>query len=382
MKRYKELFGNCNYPVLLTSPQNIFYVTDFYTTARRPGQIGYNCVLMMPDKNYFFIPAAWKDLVAETIPLYSTDSCTPVDASFRTELVPYRGDLQHLASVILDVLNDFQNTMCIGYEEEDLSLELYRAMQELAAQTQQKKLIWANVSGLLKSARCIKSASEIKHLRTSACVASDAMEYAKELLLPGRQELDVVAELEHFMRKNGSEGVPFTMKVLSGENALRTINLPGERKIREGEIVLLDFGATVKNYASDWTRSFCIGKASPMQKELYQLVWKIERNCIALIRPGVTYAELMQQAFRLLEGHPWKPYFNPFLGHSIGISSQEWPTITPGSDQILKENMIITIEPGIYVPGIGGVRIEDEVLVTADGYEVLTGLDQEIFELR
>ncbi|MCD8014876.1 MAG: Xaa-Pro peptidase family protein [Lachnospiraceae bacterium] len=383
MKTYAELFWEEEYPVLLTSPQNIFYVTDFYTTARRPGQIGYNCVLMTPEKNYFFIPAGWKSLIEEEW------------SDARTELVPYRGDMRVLGRKILEIAGKAQtrekaekgetpsagenrkDISCIGYEREDLSLDLFLTLQE-----QNSGWKWLDVSPVMKKARLVKSEMEIARLRESASVAKAAMEYAKELLLPGKKELEVVAGLEYFMRRNGSEGVPFTMKVLTGENAVRTVNLPGNREIQEGEIVLLDFGATIHNYASDWTRSFCIGKANENQRELYRLVWEIERSCIAMIRPGVTYGQLMQKAFEMIKGHPWEDYFNPYLGHSIGISSQEWPPINPDTNQVLTENMVITIEPGVYVPGVGGVRIEDEVLVTAAGHEILTGLEREEFELN
>ena len=169
------------------------------------------------------------------------------------------------------------------------------------------------------------------------------------------------------------------MKALAGENALRTINLPGDYRIQEGDVVLLDFGAVVNHYASDWTRSFAVGYAGEEQRELYQLVWHIERACIQMIRPGVRFQQLMDQAMKVIHGHPYARWFNPYLGHSIGINSQEWPAIVPGAEDVLRENMVVTIEPGVYVPGVGGVRIEDEVLVTANGYEILTGLRDEEF---
>jgi len=135
----------------------------------------------------------------------------------------------------------------------------------------------------------------------------------------------------------------------------------------------------VDHYASDWTRSFAVGAAGPEQQELYELVWRIERACIGLIRPGVGLQQLMEQAMKVIHGHPYARWFNPYLGHSIGLNSQEWPAIVPGAGEVLQENMVITIEPGVYVPGVGGVRIEDEVLVTACGHEILTGLREETF---
>lgn len=362
-KTYTELFKDQNGPVLITTPQNIFYTIGFYTTARRPAQIGYNCVLMTPEDTWFFYPAGWQPLVLEQIDTHTIHS------------FPYQGKLEQLAEQIVGQLEGERQ---LGFERDGMELNLYLALQERLKRTR-GPVVWFDVSSCLQKARLIKTPGEIEALRKSALVARAAMEYAKTVICPGMRELDVVAELEFFMRKNGSEGVPFTMKALSGENAIRTVNIPGNDRIREGDIVLLDFGATVENYASDWSRSFSVGKVDERQQELYRLVWQIERSCIEMIRPGVALQELLDQAMSVIQGHPYARWFNPYLGHSIGINSQEWPAIVPGAEEVIKENMVITIEPGIYVPGLGGVRIEDEIWVTASGHEILTGLQNEEF---
>ena len=363
MRTYEKLFQDRDYPVLITTQQNIFYTVGFSTTARRPSQIGYNCVLLAPDGAWFFFPAGWQPLVQEQ--LYAE----PVT------LVPYQGSVEQMAERIVQRLG---NAKCLGFEQDGMELNLYLTLRRLLKETG-RSLCWTDVSTHLQRARLIKSPEEIQALRDSAQVAKEAMEYAKSLVRPGLRERDVVAELEYFMRRLGSEGVPFTMKALAGENALRTINLPGDYRIQEGDVVLLDFGAVVNHYASDWTRTFAVGYAGEEQRELYQLVWHIERACIQMIRPGVRFQQLMDQAMKVIHGHPYARWFNPYLGHSIGINSQEWPAIVPGAEDVLRENMVVTIEPGVYVPGVGGVRIEDEVLVTANGYEILTGLRDEEF---
>lgn len=362
-REYGQLFGERDYPVLLTSPQNVFYTVGFHTTARRPAQIGCNCVLMKPEGTYFFFPAGWLPLVQEQVDFE------------RIEPVPYHGGIKELAERIAGVLGDAKS---LGYEQDGMELSLYLALRQAWRQGAEG---WRDVSSCLQRARLVKSQEEIFALRASAEVARAAMEHAKRLISPGISEMDLVAELEYFMRKRGSEGVPFTMKALAGENAARTINLPGNYRVQKGDMVLLDFGAVVCGYASDWTRTFAVEDCGEKQQELYQLVWKVERSCIERIRPGVTFQDLMDQAMETLYGHPFAKWFNPYLGHSIGINSQEWPTIIPGAEEVLKENMVITIEPGIYIPGLGGLRIEDMVLVTADGPEILTGLEKEEFVL-
>lgn len=369
-RSYESLFGRLSVPVLLSAPDNIYYAIGFSTTARRPAQIGLNAVLMSRERTWFMFPENWIPLVKEQVD------------EREVTLVPYpkaAGEPGETIMRLLDSLGEGGGQhVDLGFERDRLELDLYLTLEELF-RAKGKSIRWQDISGALRQARLIKSGEEIEALRQSAQVAREAMEHAKRILCPGKRERDIVAELEYFMRKRGSEGVPFTMKVLSGENAARTINLPGERRIEPQDVVLLDFGAVVGHYASDWTRSFAIGKASPRLMEMYDLVWKIERECIAGIRPGVRLGELMERAQNVLGDHPLKSWFHPYLGHSIGINSQEWPAIVPGERLALQENMVITIEPGIYVPGVGGVRIEDEVLVTEDGYEILTGLSEEGF---
>lgn len=375
MKRtYESLFGRLSVPVLLSAPDNIYYSIGFSTTARRPAQIGLNVVLMTKETTWFVFPENWKPLVEEQ------------EYDEKVILIPYPRTAGEPAETIVQLLDSLREDGCshrleLGFEKERLELELYLQLED-ALRRRGRSIHWQDISSSLRRARLVKSKEELQAMRKSAQVAREAMEYAKTILCPGKSEMEIVAELEYFMRKKGSEGVPFTMKVLSGENAARTINLPGERRIRPGDVVLLDFGAVVEHYASDWTRSFAIEKADSRLIKMYELVWKIEQECIAAVRPGVSFAELMACAERVLENHPLKPWFNPYLGHSIGLNSQEWPSIVPGTDMVLQKNMVITIEPGIYVPGAGGVRIEDEVLVTEDGYEILTGLSKEDFVIR
>ena len=362
-RTYRDLFQDRELPALITTPQNIYYAIGFYTTARRPYQIGCNCVLMTPSRTLFFFPQNWTPLVQEQVKDESV------------ELAPYRGGVKDLAEKIAEATAQSEG---IGIEEEGMELELYLALKR-AWRGKENSNAWENITPCLRQARLIKTETEIEAIRASAAVAKAAMEYAKEAIRPGMTELELVAELEYFMRKNGSDGVPFTMKALTGENAVRTINLPGNNPIRRGSMVLLDFGAVVQRYASDWTRTFAVGECSGQQRELYDLVGNIERTCISMIRPGITYEELMDRAAEVLAGHPWEQWFNPFLGHSLGIGSQEWPSIVPSAEQVLQENMVITIEPGIYIPGFGGLRIEDMVLVTGTGHEILTGLEEETF---
>lgn len=362
MKDYGLFKNNCEGTVLLTGEANIFYFTGFYTTARRPKQIGYTAVILGEGVKIFLIPEKWR-LQVEEQELPDTGKVE----TYANTKEAYRIRLKELLSGM-----DLRK---LWVEDEELDIPSYRMLTALAG-----KIL--DVTGRAAAIRLIKSPEEIKKLRCAADTAVQAMEYAKSILVPGMSELEAVAAIEYQMRKNGSDGVPFTMKILSGERSSIVTRVPGKKELEKGDLVLIDFGAKCGGYSSDWTRTFCLGKATEEQQAMYDLVWKMERECISIIKPGLPMYTLMDKAYETAEGHPYGRYFNPHLGHSVGITSHEWPVIEPGVTETIRENMVITIEPGVYIPGFGGVRIEDEILVTSSGYEILTGLSSEGLSLE
>lgn len=360
-KTFQTLFPGVNAPILATRPETITYLTGFYSTARRPGQLGLTCALVGEGDSYFCCPENWRR--EAEMQLRGTG----------VQVLGYSEGKRELAQMLLKALPEEKPRL--GIEPRFMDFELYQALQELRA------VELFSVADCLDYAKAIKTEAEIAALKKSAALAVEAMEFAKTLVRPGIREYEMVAEIEHFMRVRGSDGTPFTMKALSGENSAVTINIPGTRQVRQGDLVLFDFGATVDRYISDWTRTFCCGAASPEQKELYRLTRRIERSCIEAVKPGVRVSDLMELAQGIARRHPLGQWFNPFLGHSIGLASSEWPLLQSGVETVLEAGMVLTIEPGIYLPGVGGVRIEDEVLVTSTGHEVWTGLKDEIFEI-
>lgn len=344
---------------LLTSEANIQYVTGFHTTARRPKQIGVNAVILAGGRTYFLIPAKWQMQVEESI---DTEKLT---------LVTYPNTVDSYHGKLAELLHSFDGRT-LGIEYGAMELRTYLYLRE-----QCPDLECVDITREMEKKRLIKRPEEIEALARSAQVAVSAMEHAKTCIRPGMTELSCAAEIEYCMRRQGSEGTPFTMKALSGENATVVTCVPGTKQIREGEFVLLDFGAIVNGYASDWTRTFAIHSETDQMRKLHEIVFGIEREVISNIRPGVSMAYLVEYASELAAKSPYGKYHNTHLGHGIGIMCHEWPVLEPGVEGELQENMVITIEPGIYVPGLGGVRIEDEVVVTKDGYRLLTGLKDE-----
>ncbi len=352
--------------ILLTSEANVQYETGFHTTARRPKQIGLNAVILAGKKKYFLIPAKWKRQVEESI------------AAPETEIVTYENSAVRYCEKLAALL-DSGACRIIGIEYDGLDLRAYLFLKSRFPDSR-----FVDVTRQMEKKRLIKRPDEIAALRHAADVAVKAMEHARTCIRPGLTELQCAARIEFCMRSQGSEGVPFTMKALSGVNSQVVTRVPGEKAILEGEFVLLDFGAKVDGYSSDWTRTFAVYSESKEMKVLHETVFRMERELISQIRPGVSMAYLVQLAEEWAQKSSYGKYYNPHLGHSVGITSHEWPIMEPGVEEELelKENMVITIEPGMYVPGIGGVRIEDEILVTGDGHELLTGLASEDHLIR
>lgn len=360
-KTYRQIFPDIDCPVLATRPETITYMTGFYSTARRPGQLGLCCALVDEGKTYLYVPENWRKEV-------QTQLC---DA--RVEVFGYADGKQGLAQMLVSSMPG--NVSCLGIEPEFMDFELYAALMK------QREFGFIRVTEQLDHAKAIKTHKELLALKKSARLATDAMEYARTLVRPGVREYELAAEIEHFLRMRGSDAMPFTMKALSGPNSAVTVRIPADRQVCRGDCVLFDFGATVDRYISDWTRTFCCGDASATQKGMYELAREIEQACIRQIRPGIKVSELMQTALSIANQHPLGRWFNPYLGHSIGLASSEWPLLKVGVEATLEAGMVLTIEPGVYLPGIGGVRIEDEVLVTEMGHEVWTGLQEEGFEV-
>lgn len=344
--------------MLLTSEANVQYETGFYTTARRPKQIGPNAVILAGKDKYFLIPEKWRMQVEESV---HTENVS---------LVTYPNTAESYYSKLAELIGSGQHGIGIEYDGIDLKTFLHLKKAFPGSE-------FSDISREMEKKRLIKRPDEISALRHAARVAVDAMEFAKHCIKPGMTEYRCAAEIQSHMLLHGSDGVPFTMKALSGENSSVITRVPGNKAVREGEFILLDFGAKVDGYSSDWTRTFALGKETAEMRKLYETVFQMERRLISCIRPGLPLACLVEEAQKLAADSKYSEYYNPHLGHSIGITSHEWPIIEPGVQGELKENMVITIEPGIYVPGVGGVRIEDEILVTRAGYEIITGLEDE-----
>ena len=265
----------------------------------------------------------------------------------------------------------------IGFEAPRMAYDAYlRLKQALPLGATLKPL-----TGVIERLRMIKSDEEIARIRRSVLTNSRALEKTLRSIKPGISEAAVAAELEYQMRRLGGEKAAFETIVASGERSALPHARPTSRELASDELLLIDMGTCEDGYMSDMTRMFCLGKPSKRIGELYGAVKEAQLAAIDAVRPGVTAAQVDRKARRLLELAGLGKAFVHSTGHGLGLEIHEPPRLGKRDKTRLEAGMVITIEPGAYVRGFGGVRIEDTVLVTQNGCEVLTPTTKELMLL-
>lgn len=257
----------------------------------------------------------------------------------------------------------------LGFEQDNVTYSTYRTYEN-QLNTDETKLV--PVTGLIEKLRLIKDESEIKIVKDAASIADAAFSHIIEFIRPGLTEREVSNELEFFMRKNGAISSSFDIIVASGYRSALPHGVASDKIIETGELVTLDFGAYYKGYCSDITRTVAIGNVSDELKEIYQVVYDAQMLGMKGIRPGMTGKEADALTRDYIVSKGYGDYFGHSTGHGIGLDVHEGPALSMKSDTILEPGMLVTVEPGIYVSGLGGVRIEDDALITKDGNESLT----------
>ena len=227
------------------------------------------------------------------------------------------------------------------------------------------------VSGLVTELRAIKDPLELQRLRAANHLAARGAEFVRKRLKPGVQEKKVGADLAHFFNVEG-DGIAFDLIIAGGPNGAAPHHITSEYRLRNGDPVVCDIGATVAGYRSDLTRTFPLGKMPPGFSTVFNLVAKSQKEGIRRLRPGVTAGSVDQVCRQIIAKGGYGKTFIHSTGHGVGIDIHEHPRIGPGAKDKLQEGMVVTVEPGIYLPGRFGVRIEDTLLVTSTGSELLT----------
>ncbi|MBO9130629.1 Xaa-Pro peptidase family protein [Bacillus sp. 165] len=261
----------------------------------------------------------------------------------------------------------------IAIEKEHLNVERYEYLRSLFPEAS-----FISAESQINELRLVKDEQELTILRQAASMADFAIEIGVNEIAEGKTELEILATIENEIKKKGINKMSFDTMVLTGANSALPHGVPGLNRIESGDFVLFDLGVVIDGYCSDITRTVAFRSVNEEQQRIYDTVLAGQLKAIEACKPGVAIAEIDKAARSTIADAGYGQYFPHRLGHGLGISVHEYPSITDVNETPLKEGMVFTIEPGIYVPNVGGVRIEDDIYVTKDGVEILTKFPKEL----
>ncbi|EOB2765556.1 M24 family metallopeptidase [Enterococcus hirae] len=263
----------------------------------------------------------------------------------------------------------------LGFEETTVSFLEYSVLEEII----DAQLI--PISGMIEELREIKDEEEIAIIEKACSIADLAYDHILKMIQPGMTEIEVANQLDFYMRSLGASGVSFETIVASGLRSAMPHGVASKKIIEPGDLITIDFGCYYEGYVSDMTRTFAIGDPGEQLKEIYQIVLEAQLAVLEVAKPGVTGKQLDAVARDYITKHGYGEAFGHSTGHGIGLEIHEGPNVSVRAEKQFVPGNIITDEPGIYLPGIGGVRIEDDLLITSDGNRVLTHSPKELIIL-
>ena len=304
-------------------------------------------------------------LISETDAVFITDFRYVEQATRQIEGYEI---VQHTQTLIEEVAKQVERLgiQKLGFEQDDLSYATFSSYEKAL------KTTLIPVSGAVEKLRLIKCEAEIKILKEAAEIADAAFRHILDFIRPGVREIDVANELEFFMRKQGATSSSFDIIVASGVRSALPHGVATEKVIEKGEFVTLDFGAYYKGYCSDITRTVAVGEVSDELKRIYDVVLQAQLRGVEHIRAGMTGREADALTRDYISACGFGEYFGHSTGHGLGMEVHEMPALSMRSDTVLQPGMVVTVEPGIYIAGLGGVRIEDDIVITENGNERLT----------
>jgi len=264
----------------------------------------------------------------------------------------------------------------LGYESEFVSCKVYRNLKTLLPYC-----LLVPMEQSVETLTIRKDQKEIESIKKAAEITDLVFSEILNIIKPGLIELDLAAEIEYRMKGFGSSTPYYETIVASGKRAALPHGVASDKKIQRGDFVTMDFGAVWDGYTADLTRTVLVGKATQRQKAIYNTVLNAQQYASSKVKAGIKACDLDKVARDIIKKAGYLKYFGHGLGHGIGLLIHDNPAINPTNQQVLEPGMVITIEPGIYIPNWGGVRIEDDILVTPRGYEVLTISDRKLLEL-
>ncbi|HET9453729.1 MAG TPA: aminopeptidase P family protein [Gemmatimonadaceae bacterium] len=338
--------------LLVSSPANVRYLTGFSGSS-----------------GLLFVSA--REVVLITDFRYQTQAPDEVGDVARVVI-----ETQSLWSGLWQRLADMSGVQVAGFESAYLVHRDFQRLLDAGSRWQ-----WRPTIDLVEVLRERKDAGEVALIQEAVDVGERALELTVRQVRAGMSELEIAGVLEAALRQCGSDGYPFPSIVASGPNAALPHARPGPRRVERGDFLLLDFGARVGGYCSDITRTFVVGRASDEQREFYEVVRSANERAVKSVRPGMTGRDADGVARGYIQDRGFGDLFGHSLGHGIGLEVHEAPRLAKTADSPLVEGAVVTVEPGIYRPGWGGVRIEDDVHLGPQGAQVLTRFTRELIEI-
>ena len=336
--------------------------------------MGVDGCLVMSETNRFYLSGFTGSngylLITSTLALLFTDPRyieRANDEAKNFEVCPLRNSYDELRELVSST-----GIIGIGFEDREVSYAIYRVLSKVVGDSAQL----VPLEEAINSLRAIKDRIELTVVEKSVAIADEVMSIVISSLREGVTEKEVAWAVEGSLRESGADGLAFDTIVASGPNASRPHHKTGERSIQLGDMVVIDMGALYGGYRSDITRTICIGKADEQFRKIYHVVREAQASAEDLAGSGVKVAALDTVAREVISSHGYGEYFSHALGHGIGLDVHELPRISGSSDEILSEGMVFTIEPGIYIPGWGGVRIEDMLVIDKGEARILTRSDK------
>jgi len=333
--------------ILFSSLENIRYLCGF------TGSDG--AVLLTPKESYFLTDSRyWTQAVAE------------VKGS---QIVHYQKKIDSIASLLLDL--KIKN---IGFESAFFTFSLHQTLLDKLA----NEATLIPLEDEIKNLRAIKDDQELALMKKAIRISSDAFYHVLEMINEGVLEREIALEMEFFMKRNGAQAIGFDIIVASGKQSALPHGRASLKKIEKDDFILIDFGSRFQGYHSDETCTFIFGQPSSEQKKIYQIVKEAHDKAIGAVRPGIPIHEVDAAARDHIQQSGYGEYFGHGTGHGIGLAVHEEPMVHRENNGLIQEGMVFTVEPGIYIPEWGGVRIEDMIQVTSQGAEALTYLPKEL----
>lgn len=334
---------------LVTSPANLRYLTNFTGTAG---------VAFITQEQAYFI----------------TDFRYMEQANNQTQGLTI---LQHQGDIVGEIIRlvESQQISVFGFEDAFLTVAEYSVFEEVIDAE------LAPASGLIESLREQKDDAEIAIIEKACAIADEGFQHVLKMIRPGMTEIEVANQLDFFMRSLGASGTSFETIVASGARSALPHGVASEKMIEQGDMVTLDFGCVYQGYVSDITRTFAIGDPGQELKDIYQIVLGAQQKVIDAAKAGVTGAQLDAIARDFITQAGYGEAFGHSTGHGIGMEIHEGPNISRSNEAELMIGNVITDEPGIYIAGLGGVRIEDDLLILAEGNRILTQSPKELIIL-